>query len=409
MKDSLRYNFVVSVLDGAFFGWGLGLASFVTVIPLFVASLAGSAALIGLAATIHTVGWQLPQLLTGERVSRMARVKPLVLKMTIHERLPFLGLAGVAWLIPVIGVQAGLVSTFGILTWQGLGGGFTATGWQSMIGKIIPPRRWGTFFGVQSAAANLFAAVGALSAGLVLDRVAPPNNFALCFLGAFVAMVVSFGFLSLVREEPSQNVTLQQAHLPFWDQVKDIMRRDVHFRWFLATRWVIQFATMAVTFYSVYAASRLGANAETVGTMTAAFLATQVVANPLMGWLGDRFGNFRVLQIAMLCATVSALIAVLAPDPVWFYLVFVLSGIGNVGNWTLALSMTLAYGEAHERPAYIGLGNTLVAPATILAPFLGGTIADWQGYPAAFWVSVATGLVSIWMIQGLKRPIRDEG
>ena len=42
-------------------------------------------------------------------------------------------------------------------------------------------------------------------------------------------------------------------------------------------------------------------------------------------------------------------------------------------------SRRAAFGSEAERPVYIGLSNTLIAPATILAPVLGGLIADLAG------------------------------
>ena len=100
--DPIRHNITVNLLDGSFFGAALGFASFITVIPLFVSELTTSAVLIGLIPAIHSVGWQLPQLLTAPRVSRLNQFRPTVLKLTIHERLPFLGLAVVAWFSPVL-------------------------------------------------------------------------------------------------------------------------------------------------------------------------------------------------------------------------------------------------------------------------------------------------------------------
>ena len=56
-------NFVLNVTEGALFGFGVGAASFGTVIPLFVSQLTDSAILIALIPYIHQLGWQLPQLL----------------------------------------------------------------------------------------------------------------------------------------------------------------------------------------------------------------------------------------------------------------------------------------------------------------------------------------------------------
>src|SRR5512138_1362438 len=97
LQRNLRHNFIVNLLDGGFFGFAIGIASFVTVIPLFVNTLSSSTILIGLIPAIHAMGWQLPQLLTGHRVSRLARFKPMTLFMTVQERIPFLGLAVIAY------------------------------------------------------------------------------------------------------------------------------------------------------------------------------------------------------------------------------------------------------------------------------------------------------------------------
>src|SRR5262245_48406729 len=88
---NFRFNFTVNVLDGAFFGFGLGFSSFVTMIPLFVSTLTQSSVVIGFIASMHLVGWYLPQLLTSNYVARLRYLKPFVMLMTIHERWPFFG------------------------------------------------------------------------------------------------------------------------------------------------------------------------------------------------------------------------------------------------------------------------------------------------------------------------------
>src|ERR1044071_8348176 len=149
-RKHLRFNVIVNLFDGGIFGLALGFASFGTILPLFVASMTNSATLIGLVPAIHATGWLLPQLFTASHTSRLRRYKRTVILMTIHERLPFLGLAVVAYLLPGIGAQAGLIITFILLIWQGLGGGFTANSWTSMISKIVPADSRGTFFGTQA-------------------------------------------------------------------------------------------------------------------------------------------------------------------------------------------------------------------------------------------------------------------
>jgi MFS family permease len=393
----LRHNLIVNLLDGSFFGFGIGFASFITIIPLFVATMTDSALLIGLIPAIHNAGWQLPQLFTARWVARQSRIKPLVLSTTIQERLPFLGLAVIAWLTPLIGVPAALGLTFVMLVWQGLGAGLTANPWQSMIGKIIPSDRRSTFIGSQAAGANLLASLAAILAGVILQKFASPQDFALNFLLCSLAMVISYYFLALTREpaQPPGNETVLTTQAQFWSSVRAILRRDEKFRWFLAARMISQLAVMGAAFYSVYAVRRHGASELEVGGMTSTLLGTAIIANVTMGWIGDRWSRKGVMEIGLGAAALGALLAWWAPSAAWFYLVFALTAVGNVAIWTIGISMSMDYGTEAERPTYIGMANTLIAPANILAPFLGGWLAQIGGYPAAFLASALGGLASI--------------
>jgi len=400
----LRFNFFTNLMDGGFFGAALGFASFITVIPLFVSGLTDSALLIGLIPAIHAVGWQLPQLFTAKKVSSLRLLKPTVLSMSIHERLPFLGLAIVAWYSTSISQQWALILTFLLLIWQGFGGGFTANPWQSMIGKIIPARRLGTFFGMQSATANIFASIAAVLAGIILDRTISPLDFTACFLIASVAMTISWMFLALTRESKSPSLKIPEK-TAWRAKLHIILQHDINFRWFLVVRIISQFATMGFAFYTVYAVRLHAMSEATVGFLTACLMATQIVANPIMGWIGDHRGHRLVLIIGTLAAVVSTSLAWFAPGAGWFFLVFVFAGIANVAAWTIPIAMTLEFGDEVDRPAYIGLANTLIAPFTFIAPLFGGWLADNQGYSMTFFASAVLGLITVFiLLLALKDP-----
>ena len=407
---SLKHNTAVNLLDGGFFGFALGFASFITIIPLFVSTLTGSAILIGLIPAIHSVGWQFPQVFTARKVSKQSRYKPMVMTLTIQERLPFLGMAIVAWFVPTLGSQVALVLTFLMLIWQGFGGGFTATAWQSMIGKIIPSERLGSFFGAQSATANLLASVSAVIAGSILEGLTSPLDFSLCFFLAFIAMMISWLFLAQTHEPsiPPMDETPNQSD--FRLKLLGILKNDLSFRSFLLVRMLSQLSVMGFAFYTVYAVQYLGMSEMSIGIMTGVLLATQIIANPVMGWIGDHWSYRRIMELGLISATFSALIAWLAPSLISFYLVFILAGIANVAIWTIALAMVQEYGNQADRPAYIGLANTLIAPFTILAPFLGGWLADSFSYTAAFFASAIFGIITTtilhWHVKDPQRSIK---
>ncbi|NWG35569.1 MAG: MFS transporter [Chloroflexi bacterium] len=386
-RRHLRYNVIVNLADGGFFGLALGFASFGTILPLFVASMTDSATLIGLVPAIHAAGWLLPQLFTAAHTSRLRRYKKTVLLNTIHERLPFLGFAIVALILPAIGVQAGLILTFLLLTWQGLGGGFTANAWTSMISKIIPSDYRGTFFGMQAAVANLFISGAAVGAGYLLDWYEAPLNFVYCFLIATLFFTISWFALALTREPTDYDKVIEEKPSPFWHGTLSILGGNPNFRWFLAARFLSQFATMGFSFYIVYALRRFNADAVVLGYLTATLTITQTAANVGMGWLGDRIGHRAMLILGAASAMLSSLLAWFAQSLAWFFPIFILAALANVSIWTNGMTMATTFSGEKERPFYIGLAQTLTAPATIIAPLIGGWVADTGGFSYTFGLS----------------------
>jgi MFS family permease len=408
VRTHLRHNVTVNLLDGALFGFGFGFASISTVIPLFITHLTDSAILIGFAPALHTIGWQLPQLFTAGHLSRMRRYKPSVLLNTINERVPFLMLAIIAWLIPTIGTKAALVLAFVALAWQGFGGGFTANAWTSLIAKIIPAESRGTFFGVQGGLVNLTVGIAAIGAGYLLDWLDYPIDFATCFFITSVAMVGSYIAIAQTREPEDTEKVIAEEKTHFWQGARTILRRDRNFDWFLAARTLAQFASMAFGFYILYGLRRFDMSEITAGYLTAALTITATFANAAMGWLGDKWGHRSMLILGAIATILSTSLAWFAPSLNWLYPVFILAAIANVSIWTIGITFTVGFGTEAERPHYIGLSNTLIAPATILAPILGGWMVDHIGFHIAFGVATLAGVVTAAIFIFLVRDPRKE-
>lgn len=408
-QRNLRYNFSINMLEGGFFGLALGFASFITIIPLFVSQMTDSALLIGLVPAIHNVGWQFPQLLTAGRVSRAKRIKPLVLRATLHERIPFLGLAAVAWFLPQLGAQTALILIFLLLIWQGFGGGFTANAWTNLITKIMPANLHGRFFGTQMAVFTGMEGLSAIAAGLVLYWLDGPLDYTLCFLAATFSLAISFIFISLTREPENRPRSIEGKPNGFWKESQRILKTDRNFVAFLIMRSLSQFAAMAFSFYIVYMVWTFEVSEAEIGLMTGVFLMSSIVAGLVMGWLSDRWSPRGVMIIGALAATVSATLAYFAPSANWFYANFILTSIAIVAVWTIPLLLTVRFGAEEKRPYYIGISNTVTAPATLLAPVIGGWLADTVGFQATFMVSIVFGLLmAAMLVFVVKDPPRQQ-
>ncbi|HPH96779.1 MAG TPA: MFS transporter [Anaerolineaceae bacterium] len=396
-KDFKR-NYALNLLDGSFFGFAMGFASFSAVIPLFVYQLTSSATLVGLIPAIHNMGWQLPQLFSARSVSQQPYYKKMVLLMTIQERLPFLGLAILAAFVPIISKEIALFIAFVLLIWQGLGAGITANAWQNFICRIIPADSRATFLGFQASAANLLQSIGAVLAGLILGWLSSPLDFITCFLITCVLMTFSWLALAASREPASSEVAPgQPVFQNFWRDILVILRKDRSFRWFLASRIVFPFASMSFSFFVVYALEKYHMADTMVSLLASVLFFAQVLANLILGRLADRWDIKTILEGGAIATILCTLLAWVITSDYILFVVMILAGIANTAYWTIGMAFIMRFGTNVDRPAYIGLANTSIAPATILAPLLGGFLVDNLGFPVMFGTTIMLGIVN-WFI-----------
>ena len=321
----------------------------------------------------------------------------MTLVMTMIERVPYFGLALVAFSIPTIGTDAALALTLLLLGIQSLGGGFTGTAWQSLMSKIMPPHRLGTFFGIQSACVNLFGAGGALVAAFILERIAYPQSFSLLFFIAGISLLISFVFLALTYEPASESkdVVERVNWREFAGRLREILRDNDNFRWFLIARALTSLSLTAVSFYTIYGIRRFDMSPELAGALTSVLLVSNTLTSTVIGWIGDRWGHRRVLIGANLLTVAAIVIALFAPDVGWLTVVFALTGAVNATQWSTMMTITVQFSSVAERPIYIGMANTLIAPVTIFAPIIGGWLVDAVNFELVFAIFACAGLLSL--------------
>ena len=171
-----------------------------------------------------------------------------------------------------------------------------------------------------------------------------------------------------------------------------------------------QFAGMGFSFYIIYAVRQFNMSDAAAGIMVAILLIGQVVLSPLMGHWSDRWSHRGVMSLGAIGAALSALLAWQATTANWFYPIFILEAIGTVAIWTIPVALSVSFAKNNEeRPLYIGMSNTLVAPITILAPLIGGWLADAASFSATFIISAICGLLmalALWFV--MKDPTQNK-
>lgn len=405
VRQHETWNFVVNVLDLAFFNLAMSFIFGATVLSLYASHLTSSAALIGLIPAVQQVGHYLPQLFLARYVETLPQKKPLIVRVSVVERLPYLFVALTALLWP--GAPNWLAFTILLLS-LGLAtsaGGLMGPAWQNMLAKVIRPERRGIFFGIANASGGLLGVAGAALSRWVLATYDYPTSFGLCFLLAFLSQVISWLGLRANREPSRDPAKVSLPPREYFRRLPDVLRRDANFSRYLVSRALIILGTMAASFYIVYARRAFGVDDAFAGTLTMVALLSQTAFTPLLGALADRKGHKWATEVCTLLGAGAAVLAVLSSSTAWLYGVFVLLNASTSGMMVASMSMTMTFAEPDDLPTYIGLANTLLAAPILVAPVLGGWIADLAGFRALFWVALAMGILGWGVLRwGVRQP-----
>jgi MFS family permease len=402
-ERNYRWNFVVNLLDGIAFWFGLAFASSSTIIPLFVSKITLNPLVIGLVAMIAQSSWYIPQLFTAGQIERLDRKKPVVINAGFFlERLP-------VWLWPMAAYlaldypMAALALFIVGYAWHGLGAGMIAPAWQDLLARCFPVQKRGWLFGLTTFAGTGAAALGAGVSAWLLRDFPYPTNFVILFGIAAISITLSWVALAFVRE-PLQGVHRDGSASGGWARTLTIVREDPNFRSYLGARMLLVLGTMGAGFVTVVAVERWGVPDAVVGVYTAILLFGQTAGNLLAGVIADRRGHKLPLIIGGSAQVVGFALAALTPTAQGMYAVYALLGFAVGVNIVSGVLIALEFSSPERRPTYVGVANSAVGVSSGLAPLLGGWIATF-GYSWLFGASAVVGIAALlWLVLGVADP-----
>lgn len=403
VEANFRWNFTVNALDITFYTLAMNLISQSTILPLLITRLTDSKIAVGAIPAIINMGFLLPQLFTARHAETLKRKKPFIIFWSaIGERIPYLlmGLVVLFFAQSAPGLTLAAIYLLLLVT-TGAGGALTPY-WYDLIAKVIPVQRRGLWSGVGFGLGALMGIAGGALAGRFLSDLPYPSSFAMCFLAAAGFQVVSWACLALNREPESAAVKQGVGLREYFRALPALLARDRNYQVFLVCRTVIGLSSMAAGFYIVFGSERFTLTGAQVGGLTAVLVGAQALMNLLLGMLGDRRGHKVVLVLGAFAASLSALAALLTTSLAGLWLVFILLGTSLASEAVSAFNIIIEFSPPEDRPTYIGLTNTLLAPVRIIAPILGGLLAAQFGYPVLFAASLASGaaggiMLAVWL------------
>lgn len=403
----LRHNYLVNVLDGSFFWLGYSFIAPGVILPLYASHFTDSKLIIGLIAMIASTGYFLPQLFTANWVEQI-RVKknlPVILGF-FTERIPVLILP-MTTLLAIEFPAVALISMLVLFAWHSFGAGVVAVAWNSMIAKIIPVERRGVFMGLATAIGNGTGVLGAVFASYVLGEFAFPHGYSISFGLAGLMILISWLFLAWTREAPDEYLKQEVSTRNYWKMLPSVLRRDRNLRWYLLAQTFINLGGMAWGFLAVYSAEVWALSDGKVSAFTIVMLIGQSTANLVFGFVADRLGYKVILATSVFTAILGLFLPIVINHSNWLYFIFTLRGIAFAGFFLSGL-IVFEFSLADVRPTYIGINNTWIGITSVVAPMVGGLVAEGIGYKGLFGISgILAGVGLLILVCFVRDPRRN--
>jgi MFS family permease len=157
-------------------------------------------------------------------------------------------------------------------------------------------------------------------------------------------------------------------------------------------------------------AQSLNASSTTIGLLVSVqFLFPMLLSIPA-GQTVDFFGARRVLILGSLLITSSGVIYLCANNVWGLYAAQIISGIGLLVVWLASQTVaTQVHSGVGDRDSFVGYFGSFSAAGQLLAPILGGAIADAWGYRMALGSTIVSGVTILLFTLSLPKHEARQG
>lgn len=239
-----------------------------------------------------------------------------------------------------------------------------------------------------------------------------PTNYAWLFLLSGLAFLISVGFILAVKENPKLTSGDRLSWRDYLPRLAILLGKDNDFRLVTLVRLLLGAGGMAAPFYILYATEDLGLSGEAIGFFVSVQVGASVLLGLLMGYVSERAGSKRVIQLSTVMGLISPLAALLIPRVIsardvgflWAYaLVFVgLQGVMSA-MFLGFMNFVMEIAPREEESTYVGLANTLGA-VLLVYPLVGGALLEGVSYLGLFTVTAVAVGSALLLATRLREP-----
>lgn len=399
MTRAYKRNYWIHAIEGGFFIGGLNFISAQTVLPPLLEKLGASDLMIALMPQMILLGFMLPPLFTAHWMEGMSRYMPLLIKMGIGQRLPFLitGLA-LLWTSSSGGMAyAWLVFLTPLVS--GVFGGITLPGWQQVLKSTVSSERLSSMIAIRYGINALIGLGAGFIVFYVLRRFDGLQGYGYLHLMAFGMTFISY-LLFIQIKEGETNTPSSVAKTSLWDNLKampKLLAAESEWRYIIYLNGLRFSYVLVAPFLSIYILHSGSHPDEYLGRLVSYEMLGSLSGVMLAGFLGDRFGPMANVILGRALGVLFLGLLFFPPFLGRDIIVFVLMGssffINQVGDYALHLQKA-----SHHKSNFFAMISLSSACAMILFSVLASVLYDApKDMSILLWMGMGLSCLSLYL------------
>ncbi len=376
--------------DIAWFGITTGIA--INFLSVYAVRLNASEVEVGAltaAPALLSIFWLVP---VGQIIARRRRLLPLILWSLFTHRLGYLLMGLLPWLAPREWVVPGLIALSAL---QAIPAGAANVAFPAILPDAIAKERLGRVVGVRNALIGATSTLAVWGSGPILAALPTPLNYQVLFLIAFAASLVSTYAVS--RLDLPERPAMATGGNALAD-LREGLRRfgaDRRFLWFTLSAVFLHVALFTpAPLFPIYWVRILGASDSFVSLIATLGGASSVLSALMMDRVQRRWGNRRVVGIAMLALAFYPILTALTHTLPPLLGISVMGGIFAAGLNICLFHALLQVAPDADRARFIAIYSMLVNVAIFAAPLFGSWLAGLIGIAPVFFLAGGLRLIS---------------
>jgi len=371
-----RHNHRALYWDIAWFGITTGIA--INFLSVYAVRLNASEVEVGAltaAPALLSIFWLIP---VGQIIARQRRLLPLLLWSLFTHRLGYLLMGLLPWLAPREWVVPGLIALSAL---QAIPAGAANVAFPAMLPDAVSKERLGRVVSIRNALIGATSTLAVWGSGPILAALPTPLNYQVLFLIAFAASLVSTYAVS--RLDLPERPAAAAAGGSALADLREGMRRfgaDRRFLWFTLSAVFLHVALFTpAPLFPIYWVRILGASDSFVSLIATLGGASSVLSALMMDRVQRRWGNRRIVGVAMLALAFYPILTALTHTLPPLLGISVMGGIFAAGLNICLFHALLQVTPDAERARFIAIYSMLVNVAIFVAPLFGSWLAGLIG------------------------------